>query len=126
MALQIQLTDSPKYDNLFINLGAFHILMALFKAIGKYIDMCGIADVLVESELLAEGSVNGFITRKYFNSCKRIHPITSGAIQVLLIKQFLSENVTDLFLIIDDLKHIQNNPVDCKERIIMSPIFDDT
>lgn len=45
--------------------------MSLFKAIGKYTDMCGIAEVLVESELLAEGSVNGFITRKHFNSCKR-------------------------------------------------------
>lgn len=125
MAYQIQLTDTPKYDNLFINLGAFHIQIALFKAIGKYIDMCGITEILVESGMLAEGSVNGFINSKHFNRCKRMHPLTSGALQVLLIEAFLSENDIDSFLIIDDLKQIQNNPVDCKERIRMSPIMED-
>ena len=38
IAMQIQHEESPKFDNIFINLGAFHMEMALFNAIGKYID----------------------------------------------------------------------------------------
>lgn len=37
MAMQIQLTEKPKFDNLFIYLGAFHTEMVFFKALGKYI-----------------------------------------------------------------------------------------
>lgn len=40
VVLQIQTTEQPKFDNLFINLGAFHIMMEYFKAIGKFIEEC--------------------------------------------------------------------------------------
>jgi len=33
VALQIQTTEQPKYDNIFINLGAFNIFMAYFKIV---------------------------------------------------------------------------------------------
>ncbi|CAH2242984.1 jg13427 [Pararge aegeria aegeria] len=35
VALQIQATEKPTYDNLFIHLEPFHIMMACFKAVGK-------------------------------------------------------------------------------------------
>lgn len=35
MALQIQISEQPKFDNIFINLGSFHIQMAFFKALGQ-------------------------------------------------------------------------------------------
>ncbi|CAH1113921.1 unnamed protein product [Psylliodes chrysocephalus] len=65
-AMEIQITDSPEFDNIFINLGVFHIEMAFFKAIGKYIDGCGLIDILAQAEILAEGSVTGFIGGKHF------------------------------------------------------------
>lgn len=36
MAYQIQLMDAPKFNNVFINLGAFHIKMALLKPLERY------------------------------------------------------------------------------------------
>lgn len=36
VALQIQATEAPKFDNIFIHLGPFHIMMAYFKTIGKF------------------------------------------------------------------------------------------
>ena len=36
VAMQIQSQESPKYDQLFINLGPFHIESAFFKALGKF------------------------------------------------------------------------------------------
>ena len=39
-------------------------MMAYFKSVGKFIDGCGLTQIMVESELLASGSVNGFISDK--------------------------------------------------------------
>lgn len=43
-------------------------MMAYFKTVGKYIEGCGLTYIMVESELLAGGSVNGFITGKHSKS----------------------------------------------------------
>ncbi|CAG5044038.1 unnamed protein product [Parnassius apollo] len=51
LAMQIQHTKKPEFDDIFINLGAFHTQMAFFKAIGKYIDSSGLVEILVEAEL---------------------------------------------------------------------------
>ncbi|KAE9521357.1 hypothetical protein AGLY_018237 [Aphis glycines] len=96
VALQIQTTEQPKFDNLFINLGAFHIMMAYFKTIGKFIDECGITYIMVESELLASGSVNGFITGKHFNRCKRLYPVIALGLQILHFELFLEKECIDV------------------------------
>lgn len=67
MAYQIQSTEAPTYNNVFIQLGVFHIEMAYFKAVGKFIEESGCVDILVENELLAAGLVKGLITGKHFN-----------------------------------------------------------
>jgi len=47
---------------LFIHLGGFHVMMAYFKAIEKFIDNCGLPNIMVDTELLANESINSFIT----------------------------------------------------------------
>jgi len=71
VTIQIQTTEQSKFDNLFINLGAFHIMTAYFKTVGKFIEECGITYIMAESE-----SVNGFITGKH---CKRLYPVVRFA-----------------------------------------------
>ena len=72
VALQIQNIESPEFDDLFIHLGIFNVMLAYFKAVGKYIDGCGITNIMVDSDMLANGSVNGLITGKNFNRCKKL------------------------------------------------------
>lgn len=98
IALQVQNTEKLRFDNLFIHIGAFHIMMAYFKAIGKFIDNCGLSNIMVDTEMLASGSVNAFITGKHFNRCKRLHPLVSLAIEILHFERFMEANniqVTD-------------------------------
>ncbi|KAG5868787.1 hypothetical protein JTB14_001696 [Gonioctena quinquepunctata] len=57
IALKIQATETPKFDNLFIHLGSFHLMMAFFKAIGVFINECGLSHMMVESKIIASGSV---------------------------------------------------------------------
>lgn len=61
ISLQLQSTEHPQFDNLFIHLGPFHIQLAYFKGVGKFIDESGLTHLMVESELLASGSLNGNI-----------------------------------------------------------------
>lgn len=48
MGMQIQEQEKLLYNNIFVNLGAFHTEMAFFKAIGKYIDCSGLVEILVQ------------------------------------------------------------------------------
>lgn len=91
IALQIQCTEKPRYDNLFIHVGSFHIMISYFKAVGKFIDNCGITNIMVNAEMLANGSVKSYIAEKHFNRCKRLHPIVSLCLQILHFDEFLNQ-----------------------------------
>lgn len=79
IALKLQATEKHagilKYSKLFIHLGALHVMLSYFKAIGKIIDGCGLSTIMVESKLLASASVLSFLEGKHFNRCKRLHPM---------------------------------------------------
>ena len=66
-ALQIQATESPRFDNLFIAFGHFHICLAYFGALGHFIENSGGPEILTESDVLASGSLNGFLSGKHYN-----------------------------------------------------------
>lgn len=94
IALQLQTTEGNTFQKLFIHLGAFYIMMSYFKAIGKVINDCGLTTIMVDSEILASGSVSGFIEGKHFNRCKRLHPMMALGLQILHFRSFLkSKNI---------------------------------
>ncbi len=64
-AIQMQVKDSPLYDNVFICFGAFDIILAYFAGIGFVLAESGGTEILVETELLASGSLNGFLAGKH-------------------------------------------------------------
>lgn len=85
----IQAQESPRFDNIFIHLGAFHIEMAFFKAVGTFIEDCGLTNIMTECELIANGSVAGFIGGKNYNRCKRLHSLVALTLQQLHFEAFL-------------------------------------
>lgn len=93
VAMQIQATEKPRLDNLFIHLGAFHMMLAYFNRIGKYITDCGLMDVAVESDIIAGGSVNSFLSGKHFNRCKRLHPMIALGLECLMFEAFVEYEI---------------------------------
>lgn len=91
IAMKIQSMYIPQYDSIFVHLGMFHVQMAYFHAIGKFIDNCGLTNLLVDAGILASGSVSGFTAGKHFNRCKRIHPMMALCLRMLLCDRFFSE-----------------------------------
>ncbi|KAL4702142.1 hypothetical protein ACJJTC_019418 [Scirpophaga incertulas] len=112
IALQIQASHKPDLDNLFIHWGPFHIMMAYFKTIGKFIMHCGLTNVMVQSNLLASGSVNGFLEGKHFNRCKRLHPLMAVGLEILHFKSFLeSNNITISDQIIQEITRLRTSSI---------------
>lgn len=95
IAYKIQATEGRKFSNLFIHLGSFHLMMAYFKTIGHFIDECGLTHMMIESKIIASGSVNGIIEGKHFNRCKRLHPLMALSLQLLHFDQFLKNKDDD-------------------------------
>ena len=109
-AMQIQVAESPRFDNIFIMLGPFHIEMAFFKAIGKLIDSSGGPEMLTDTDVLSSGSLNGFLSGKHFNRCKRLHPILALSLEILHFQAFLSyfEGRDELENVLSELQLSQN------------------
>ena len=90
IAMQIQKTDSPRFDQVFVNIGAFHIEMAFFAVIGKYIAESGGPYILSDCHIIEQGSLNGFLSGKSYSRCRRVHQILSISFEILHFRLFLS------------------------------------
>ena len=64
---------SPKYVKVFVAMGSFHMELAMFAAIGKYIAKSGGEYLLNETHVIEKGSLNRFLHGKNDNRCKRSH-----------------------------------------------------
>ena len=115
IAYKIQATEGLKFSNLFIHLGSFHLMMAFFKAVDTFIDECGLSHMMIESKIIASGSVNGIIEGKHFNRCKRLHPLVALGLKILHFHQFLkTERVEHDFVkgqIYEDLLESQEKKI---------------
>ena len=99
-AFRIQEQEAPEFDKVFIAVGPFHIQMSYFKAVGKYIAESGGPHILIESQVLAEGSLKVFLNGKAFERCRRIHVLFAAALETLHFEQLLEvqEDKEDLLL----------------------------
>ena len=108
IALQIQATEAPKYDNLFFNLGAFHIELAFFNVLGKYFCESGGPYILSESDVLASGSMKGFLNGRSYNRNKRIHELFVCAMEIMHVNLFFDKDPDEHMkeIIITELSNI--------------------
>ena len=73
MTMEIQIKEAPSIDKIFVTLGSFHIEMAFFSVIGKYISKAGEPHLLTESGIIENGSLTFFLSGKSYKRSKRIH-----------------------------------------------------
>ncbi|XP_057306368.1 uncharacterized protein LOC130644684 [Hydractinia symbiolongicarpus] len=91
VAMQLQAEESPKFDNIFVALGAFHVEMAMFSASGKYIAESGGPHILNEAGVIEKGSLKSFLLGKCYKRSKRCHQILALAMEILHFQYFLQE-----------------------------------
>lgn len=107
-------------------LGNFHLELAFYGAIGTFINDSGAQHLLTESGILAEGSLMGFLRRKYYNRCVRIHDILALAMEKKLYDNFMSTLTQERQ---DTIKHllVEVPPdVNAQEQFLNThPLFQD-
>ena len=76
------------FRNLVIMMGGFHLLMMLLGIIGHRFGDAGLAELAVESDVVAGGSIEKVLSDKNYNGAIRMHIILYEALMRLLINAF--------------------------------------
>lgn len=90
-AYSIQALESLLFDKLLIMMGNFHIELAFYGATITIIRKSGLEFIQIEAEVLAEGSMMGFIKGKFYSRCTRIHERVANFLDQKLYNRFLLE-----------------------------------
>ena len=88
-AYSIQEVERPYFDDLLTLLGNFHTELAFCTSVGVLICESGIEFILMEVDILAEGSASGFTIGKFYNRCTRFHDLLAKVMAMKLYEKFL-------------------------------------
>ena len=75
-------------QSVVLRMGSFHMTLAMLGVIGKRFAGSGWSDLVIESRVLAPGSVNGVVSGKHYNRGLRVHKLVSEALQRLQLQAF--------------------------------------
>lgn len=72
-----------------IRLGEFHTCMSYLSIVGKRFGDAGLQDILIKSEVVAPGSINGVISGHHYNRSIRAHKLMYESLQRIRFLAFL-------------------------------------
>ena len=87
-ALEIRWKHSDKFSNAVLRLGAFHICNTFLAVLGKRFGEAGLQDLLVESGVVAAGSVQAVLDGRHYNHGMCAHKLVWEALSRLRWKRF--------------------------------------
>ena len=73
--MEIQLKGPKKFSSLFLMMGTFHVLLMSLGVIGARFKDAGMKDLYIQSEIIAEGSIDSVLKGKQYNRTIRTHKI---------------------------------------------------
>ena len=79
-AMEVICQRSEELSRVVKRMGAFHIACTLLAVIRKRFRDAGLEDIIIESEIIGIGSVNGALLGKHYNRGMRLHEIIGEAI----------------------------------------------
>lgn len=88
-AQQIRWKNDNFMKRLVIRLGEFHTCMSFLGILGKRFGDAGLQDILIESEVVAPGSINGVISGHHYNRSMRAHKLMYESLQRARFRSFL-------------------------------------
>ena len=91
VARHIQIEESQKFDNCFIQFGQLHALLSTYSSLGTMIEVSGRPYILREADIIAMGSMAKFLKGKMYDPCKLGHTSLSTAVQGLYLERFTED-----------------------------------
>ncbi|KAJ8050587.1 Vesicular integral-membrane protein VIP36 [Holothuria leucospilota] len=89
-AQQIRWRDENLKQRLVVRLGMFHTKMSYLACIGKRYRDAGLADIMIESGLIAQGSINGVMNGHHYNRSMRANKIMCDALCYLQWESYMA------------------------------------
>ena len=74
-ALEVVWKKKEEFRSIVLRMGSFHITCVFLSVIGKRFGDSGLRDLLLESRLVASGSLNGVLGGKHYNRAIRTHKV---------------------------------------------------
>ena len=90
-ACEIKWKESLKFQRCMLMMGIFHLHMVFMSILNKRFGNAGLRDALVQSSIVAEGSVDSALHGKSYNRGIRLYKIYYEALNRLLLKQLEDE-----------------------------------
>ena len=88
-AVEIMWKHRDLFADIVPRLGAFHTISCLLPVVGKRFSPAGLRDVIMESGVIEEGSVDGILTGKAYNPTARFHKLMYEACMRLIWRGFM-------------------------------------
>ena len=130
-AAEILWKKKSEFSNIILRLGTFHTICNLLSIIGKRFGDAGLKDLLIESGVLAEGSVAPVLSGKAYNRAVRVHKCLYEALIRIMWQKFLNwidENHPNLNVTLNDLTdflgiHIETLSMETIETLLKKDSF---
>ena len=87
-AVEVQWKNRDVFKDLVLMLGGFHLLMMHLGILGCRYGDAGLREIAVQSEVIAEGSVDKALEGKNYNRAVRMHKVMYEALSRLLYENF--------------------------------------
>ena len=92
-AYQIKCKEPEKFNSVFLMMGTFHIIMTLLAVIAARFKDAGLKDLVIQSVLVAEGSVDTmFSGSRAYKRAVRVYKILYESFSRLLLEKFTKEH----------------------------------
>ena len=88
-ACEIKLKHRDKFQSIVLRMGTFHTICTLISIIGKRFKDAGLKDLLVETSVIAEGSVSAVLEGRMYNRGVRAHKLLYEALLRIAWKRFI-------------------------------------
>ena len=89
-AMEVYWKHKALFDGIVIMMGGFHLLLMLLGVIGSRFRDAGLRELAVQSDVVAEGSVDKSLNGKQYNRAVHLHKCVYEALMRLLLKEFES------------------------------------
>lgn len=87
-AVEVQWKNRDVFKDLVLMLGGFHLLMMYLAILGCRYGDAGLREIAVQSEVIAEGSIDKALEGKHYNRAVRMHKVMYEALCRLLYEKF--------------------------------------
>ena len=105
-----------KYKDCIVMLGIFHMIMMHLGIIGNKFSDAGLKILIIQSELVATGSVDKAFSGKMYNPSVRAHKIIYEALYRCLLNR-MEDNNTEDYKLAPSISDIQDQVTEFSEEI---------